>query len=409
MINYKSMNINRTIINENYYQQINQHQLYLVLFCYFLYIYMLRYFFNNNNANDDVSDDTDSDVEELHESSKINILYENKYLEEFKKLDNEILFSETELLNEIEQKFIIEKKLNNDLEIEKNEIKNKITQLNEKYLEFEIYKEEENNDDCEEEKESEEDYDEEEEDYYDISSLLVNNIDKINIKKELIQLINNQDILNTKIIEESEIDKLANEFILNEHLDNLKNCIIMEKTPVGNVIMFYNNSRSSFEYYSDNTIPYRYLEVIGRKYVITYKCKNIFVDMEEEIKDAEQKLEQKKQKIQEFERNNKINQDINILNNNNNLQVSVPVKNVFAKFKKYNNNNSISVASVPTDHSTNSKQTKPQEDKIVKEHSNRYSFEGKIANFNFLKKVDRKIIDKRYAMSFSEFKKMQKK
>ena len=131
--------------------------------------------------------------------------------------------------------------------------------------------------------------------------------------------------------------------------------------------------------------------------------------MEEEIKEAGQKLEQKKQKTQECERNNKLNQDINILNNNNNLPVSVPVKNVFAKFKKYNNNNSISVASVPTDHPTNSKQTKPQEDKIVKEHSNRYSFEGKLANFSFLKKVDRKIIDKRYAMSFSEFKKMQKK
>jgi hypothetical protein len=46
---------------------------------------------------------------------------------------------------------------------------------------------------------------------------------------------------------------------------------------------------------------------------------------------------------------------------------------------------------------------------VIKEHSNQYSYEGKISNFNFLKKIDRKIVDKRYALSFAEFKKLQKK
>ena len=50
----------------------------------------------------------------------------------------------------------------------------------------------------------------------------------------------------------------------------------MEKTPLGNVIMYWNNSRGSFEFYSDNTIPYRYLETVGRKYVKTFNCRSIF-------------------------------------------------------------------------------------------------------------------------------------
>ena len=52
--------------------------------------------------------------------------------------------------------------------------------------------------------------------------------------------------------------------------------------------------------------------------------------------------------------------------------------------------------------------TKNQANKVVKEKANRYSYEGKLINFNFLKKVDRKVVDKNYGMSFAEFKKSQK-
>jgi hypothetical protein len=44
---------------------------------------------------------------------------------------------------------------------------------------------------------------------------------------------------------------------------------------------------------------------------------------------------------------------------------------------------------------------------ILKERANRYSYQGKMVNFSFLKKVDRKVVDKTYALSFAEFKKMK--
>ena len=42
---------------------------------------------------------------------------------------------------------------------------------------------------------------------------------------------------------------------------------------------------------------------------------------------------------------------------------------------------------------------------ILKEKANRYSYQGKIANFDFIKKVDKKLVNKRYGLSFADFKK----
>ena len=84
-------------------------------------------------------------------------------------------------------------------------------------------------------------------------------------------------------------------------------------------------------------------------------------------------------------------------------------KNVFAKLKSYNKDSSLKSVSIPGDATKQSKPTKEEDkNKIVKENANRYSYEGKIANYQFIKKVDRKVVDKRYGMSFADFKKMQK-
>lgn len=194
--------------------------------------------------------------------------------------------------------------------------------------------------------------------------------------------------------EEKYLKKYRNMEIVDlskERLDGLKNTIIFENTPLGNVLMFYDNSRGSFAYYSDNTIPYRFLEVVGRKYVVMNNCKDIFVDMEVEIKEATRKMDEKKEKL--------------AIEELNKPEVK-SVKNVFAKFKNYNKDG-IKAAAVPIDTKARPPTAKKTDtsDKIVKEKANRYSSEGKLANYSFLKKVDRKIVDKKYAMNFAEFKK----
>ena len=356
------------------------------------------YFYNENDLKN--IENENSDKEQTPDDDAVTIkppkIYEEKYLEEIKKLADEIIFTDVELARELEQQVIIRKTMEDKLNSDKKEVEKQLAYLEKKQNDIECGKDDD------------EDYEDEceDEDGYKKLDVIIEDrkqhtLANIQLEKDLYK--KGQRLLEDKKIEDEEVNKLAREFILKERLDNLKNNIILEKTPLGNVVMFYNNARSSFEYYSDSTIPYRYLEVIARKYILTYKCKQIYVDMAQEIKEAEQKLEDKKQKQKDEEEKQKQKQEAS-----GQGSVVKPVKNVFAKFKNYNKDTNIHAAVVPADRPTAAKQTKPQEEKIVKERANRYSFEGKLANFNFLKKVDRKVVDKRYAVSFAEFKKMQK-
>jgi len=161
----------------------------------------------------------------------------------------------------------------------------------------------------------------------------------------------------------------------NCDISNLKNNSVFENTPLGNVLMFYDANRKSFVYYSDNNIPYRYLETVGRKYVVTYKCPSIFYDMKKEIALAEDKTRENREKEKEKEKENVKDKE---------------EKSVFAKFKKYN---------TPTDGKKSTKQP-VDETLVVKENANRYSREGKFANFAFLKKPQ-----KQMELSYADFKK----
>ena len=73
-------------------------------------------------------------------------------------------------------------------------------------------------------------------------------------------------------------DALETTQIDMKELESLKNNILLETTPNGNVIMFYNSEKNAFEYYSDKIIPYRFLDTVGRKYVVQFRCKSIFTD-----------------------------------------------------------------------------------------------------------------------------------
>ena len=90
----------------------------------------------------------------------------------------------------------------------------------------------------------------------------------------------------------------------------------------------------------------------------------------------------------------------------------VKKKDVFAKFKSYNTESGTGKVNrgvaPPKNSIPNNTMKKKDENFILKDNANRYTCEGKLANFSFLKKPDRKIIDKKYAMSFADFKKMKK-
>jgi hypothetical protein len=193
----------------------------------------------------------------------------------------------------------------------------------------------------------------------------------------------------------------------NESLDveSLKNSIVVEHTPLGNVAMHYDIKREAFVYYSDSVMPYRYLEVVARKYVITFHCKRVFIDMEDEINKAKTKIEeQKNAKKLEEEQEQAENPELE-------LKDEPKKKNVFANFKTYNKNTTKDSSNKPTtgnSTATNS-DNKKTEDLILKENANHYTCDGRYSNFLALKKVDKTLVDKRLKMSFADFKKMQAK
>jgi len=108
--------------------------------------------------------------------------------------------------------------------------------------------------------------------------------------------------------------------LTEEERAKLKSSILYETTPIGNVVMFYDNDKKSFEYYSDKVIPHRFLETVSRKYVTYFNCKAIY-----------------------------------------------------------------------------------SQDKEI----NRYTYLGKIVNFSFLKKTDKKLLNKKLNMSFRQYKNMK--
>ena len=75
-----------------------------------------------------------------------------------------------------------------------------------------------------------------------------------------------------------ELDELMknNSNYLEKHW---KSKVLIETTPRGNIIMFYNPYKLGFSYYSDSTgIPYPILNAVAMKYVTVFYCRNFFVD-----------------------------------------------------------------------------------------------------------------------------------
>ena len=222
---------------------------------------------------------------------------------------------------------------------------------------------------------------------------------------------------------------------------NLETSYLIEKTPLGNVAMYYNQERECFEYYSDHTIPYRYLETIGKKYVLTFDCIEIYIDMEEEVQKQKEKLEEHKriekerEEILEKEKKEPKTKEIETTNETKEIkEIKESRKNVFAKLKNYNkSSNPIQSSSQPTrqnqDQEINKQpcsiQSQSQNIKksntirynqtnsnsssstvLLKEKANNYLSKGRFSNLNFLQPIKKEIVDKNYKMSFKDFKGM---
>ena len=362
-----------------------------------LYNFTKRYYYLDQVTQVNTIDYNDLNKNDDIESTKTPPKYEDKYLNDILKLDKEFRFNDDELFTKINKYVEYLDLLKNEKNKEIEKLFDKLNELGEKIFKYENIDDDYcicNNDD----------------DDYDLGDTTKERIEILTREKDQILLNYNKlkyYITTSEFKEEieSSANSLSLKYVIDQKLEKLKNCYIMEKTPLGNVIMTYNNINGSFSYHSDNTMPYRYLETVARKFVKTFNCRPIFIIMDEELKKAEEKweIERKEKQIKE-EESKKIEET-------KNQTVTEKKKNVFAKFKSYNKDIGAtkSMATPPKNSIPNKQVVNNNQDEkvILKDNANRYTFEGKLSNFNFLKKVDRKQVDKKYALTFADFKKMK--
>jgi hypothetical protein len=326
----------------------------------------------NENENEDLFGDEDLIV--LKEEAR----FEDKYLTAFKSFSNDYFFNEEELKEKANK--LDQLKRHYDVSKEKN-----INDLLLLLLQTEkiVYLDTTNSDNLNEELIK----------YFDLEDEFKDDPSNFDLDELLNDLKNDHNRftseikdLNEDIITEAEFSDKALKHVLDKKLDGFINNYILEYTPLGNIYMRYNNFKKSFEYFSNNTIPYRYLEAVGRKYVMTFRCKALFVDLEDEMQKAAERYQ--------LERDNPPFNKPTVVSKfkswDKDLKTGRPVSNNKQLLGKAN------LAAVNTS----------GEKQLLKENANRYTWEGRLANFSVLKKVDRKTVDKSYTLSFADFKQM---
>ena len=152
----------------------------------------------------------------------------------------------------------------------------------------------------------------------------------------------------------------------NELEKKWKSRILFETTPRGNIIMHYNPFKNAFAYYCDNaSLPYAILNAVVMKYVLLYRCIDLFIDEHVTGEHPSPLI----QIIKEYEKEQDKIPD--------NEKLALPKSKAFAKFKNYNKQT--------TDNSdpNKSESTTP---KMI----NSIVYMGKIANFSFIQKSSKK-------------------
>lgn len=166
-----------------------------------------------------------------------------------------------------------------------------------------------------------------------------------------------------------EYNKLQSVPLSNDKIESLINTYLMETTPVGNIVMCYDSKKEAFLYYCDNVVPFRYLEPVGRKYVIMFKCKDLFHGKEDDITIG------------------KDTTTVGTIDKDKDSTKPMKTKDILNGLR-------------------NPKQVIQTPKKLIEKKTNRYTSMGRYSNFKMIKTVDKKIVDKNYSISFSDFKKM---
>jgi hypothetical protein len=145
---------------------------------------------------------------------------------------------------------------------------------------------------------------------------------------------------------------------------NWKKRILFENTPRGNIIMYYDAYKQGFAYYSDSyNLPYGLLNAVAMKYVMTYYCRDFFMD--DGITPIEKASSLIKIHMDEPEKKNDVKK-------NNMKKTLNKINTLSQKFSTQKNDNNL-----------NKKKAESTIEPPIT-NTNRFIYLGKIINFKFL-------------------------
>lgn len=147
-----------------------------------------------------------------------------------------------------------------------------------------------------------------------------------------------------------------------------KRRILMETTPFGNVVMYYDAYRLSFVYYNDVNIPYHVLNAVAMKYVVTYFCRDFFIDTSTIPADKTTPFLH----VHEIDKKMGVKPKIDVN------------KGPFAKFKNYSKDKSKDESK---DKSKDESKDKSKDEKKKILVKNKFISLGKLYNFSILRKI----------------------
>ena len=185
----------------------------------------------------------------------------------------------------------------------------------------------------------------------------------------------------------------------NETEKEWKRRVLMENTPRGNVIMYYDPYKMGFSFFSDNYIPYPILNAVAMKYVVMYRCLHFFMD--EHILPKEHitpfirlyKIEEKKKCATNDGKATHPNHPIHSAQSSSILSNSLKSAPL-AKFKSYNKPGSVrsSYASSNQNNIKKEYMDKPRKEEIQKNKwiMNTFVYLGKVSNFSIIQKTPKK-------------------
>ena len=160
----------------------------------------------------------------------------------------------------------------------------------------------------------------------------------------------------------------------NDLENNWKKKILIESTPIGNIIMFYNVYKKGFSYYSDIHITYPLLNAVAMKYVRIFLCRDLFMDdiitpYPSPFILLEENYEKKKE--------NKNKEDLK--------EGEKEKTNIFKKGPFIKNKNVINKV-------TGGDNTSEKKVELHLYNVNKFIYMGKFSNFSFMQKIEKRII-----------------